>query len=353
MAWAATFAVISFTLVTQMARAAAAETIVPSDAYTHAHQLVAVDGSRRLNLFCLGIGKPTVVLEMGLGSSLSDWRQVQAAIAKITQVCAYDRAGYGFSDPPRRASDVDNTVDDLHRLVAAATIAKPFVLVGHSKGGLYAISYASRYPTDVAAMVLIDPALAGQASDMAKQLLPAEKAENVAQRDMQFAEVARCGEMAKNGEFQKPEGLKSECLDNPPNPDAVLHQALNAEFSKAGKWQAMLSETQNITATDLTAPTKDDIEARSITFDFNDKPLIVLSAGDEQRGPTITEATQDRIFALRKNRINGLTAKSRRGTSIVVPKSGHDIQNDQPGAVIDAVRTVVTEAHDVSKRSGG
>ena len=110
----------------------AAQTVVPPEIYQSPQRLVAVDGSRRLNLYCAGSGRPTVFLEAGSGNGMVVWRLVQAEIAKFTQVCAYDRAGLGFSDAATRPSDVRNMTDDLHRLLLAADIPRPIVFVGHS-----------------------------------------------------------------------------------------------------------------------------------------------------------------------------------------------------------------------------
>ncbi|MGA9850687.1 MAG: alpha/beta hydrolase, partial [Roseiarcus sp.] len=139
----------------------AAETLVPHSVYTAPQQLVAIDGARRLNLHCVGSGEPVVVLEAGSGNSMVTWRFVQAEIGAFTRVCAYDRAGLGFSDAAQRPSNVANMADDLSRLVAAAGVAKPFVLVGHSLGGATAVLYAATHPDDLAGVVLVEPAFAG------------------------------------------------------------------------------------------------------------------------------------------------------------------------------------------------
>jgi pimeloyl-ACP methyl ester carboxylesterase len=78
---------------------------------------VAVDGTRRLNLFCLGNGSPVVIFEAGLGGDSLDWRNVQGGVARFTRACSYDRASYGFSDAATRPSGAANAMDDLHRLV--------------------------------------------------------------------------------------------------------------------------------------------------------------------------------------------------------------------------------------------
>jgi pimeloyl-ACP methyl ester carboxylesterase len=113
-------------------------------------------GGHRLHLHCSGSGSPTVVLEPGGGlmSSTTGW--IAPAVARDTRVCAYDRAGHGWSEPPDAAQDATQIAKDLHTLLHRGNVPEPYVLAGHSFGGLYSLTYASHYPGDVAGMVLID-----------------------------------------------------------------------------------------------------------------------------------------------------------------------------------------------------
>jgi pimeloyl-ACP methyl ester carboxylesterase len=130
--------------------------VIDDPAYTHPQRLVELEPGRRLNLYCTGKGSPTVIFDSGGGDETIAWATVQPVIAGHTQACSYDRAGLGFSDPGKRTSDSANIVDDLHRLLTAAAIKPPYVLVGASYGGLNVRLYADTYPTDVAGMVLVD-----------------------------------------------------------------------------------------------------------------------------------------------------------------------------------------------------
>jgi pimeloyl-ACP methyl ester carboxylesterase len=115
-------------------------------------------GGRRLHISCTGTGSPTVILEAGLGDSSATWKSVQPPVAQVTRVCSYDRAGKGTSDPdPRKEFRTSRAaVDDLSRLLRAAPVSGPYVLVGHSLGGAYIRLYATRFPKDVVGMVLVD-----------------------------------------------------------------------------------------------------------------------------------------------------------------------------------------------------
>ena len=124
-------------------------------------QLWDVEG-RRLFLSCSGERHGgAVILEAGRGRTSTDWAKVQPEVAKFTQVCSYDRAGTGRSEPklvgPPPPEDAGQMVEDLHRLLEAAAVKPPYVLVGHSLGGLLVRIYQTRYPHEVQSLVLLDP----------------------------------------------------------------------------------------------------------------------------------------------------------------------------------------------------
>ena len=130
-------------------------------------------GGRSLHMHCTGTGSPTVVLESGLGEISSSWARIAPAVAETTRVCAYDRAGQGWSDDADAPEDGLAVAHDLHALLAAAGERGPIVLVGHSTGGVYAMTYAAQYPDEVAGLVLLDSStpyqfdLAGYADEYA------------------------------------------------------------------------------------------------------------------------------------------------------------------------------------------
>ena len=129
-------------------RLASDESPMPGRAYpVNGHQL---------HLDCTGTGTPTVVLENGLGLSSPAWALITDAVGTTTRVCAYDRAGQGWSEDPAQPQDGRAVASDLHALLAAAGEQGPFVLAGHSAGGAYAMTFAASYPDDVAGLVLLD-----------------------------------------------------------------------------------------------------------------------------------------------------------------------------------------------------
>jgi pimeloyl-ACP methyl ester carboxylesterase len=113
-------------------------------------------GPYRLHLDCTGSGSPTVILEPGGGGSAASMGLIAPAVARDTRVCVYDRAGRGWSDFAASPPDGAQIATDLHTLLHRAHVPGPYVLAGHSFGGLYVRTYAARYPQDVAGLVLID-----------------------------------------------------------------------------------------------------------------------------------------------------------------------------------------------------
>src|SRR5882672_3624033 len=113
-------------------------------------------GGFRLNLRCDGEGSPTVILEAGAGDTLATWEWVLPDVRKLTRVCAYDRAGLGRSDPGPKPRTSERIVAELRELLLRAHVPPPYVLVGHSFGGLNVRLFASRNPGEVSGLVLVD-----------------------------------------------------------------------------------------------------------------------------------------------------------------------------------------------------
>jgi pimeloyl-ACP methyl ester carboxylesterase len=136
---------------------AVATIALASDQYSDAMPGQSYDvGGYRLHLNCTGSGSPTVVLQSGLGEFSPSWARIAPAVGRTTRVCAYDRAGQGWSGDAPRIQDGLRAAADLHTLLDRAGEDGPYVLAGHSIGGSYAMTYAARYPEQVAGMVLLD-----------------------------------------------------------------------------------------------------------------------------------------------------------------------------------------------------
>jgi len=124
-------------------------------AYPPPGEMVDV-GGYSLHINCVGQGNPTVVLDAGMGLFSAQWVRVQREVSGTTRVCAYDRAGMGWSEMGPEPRDARQISSELHTLLSKADIEGPYVLVGHSLGGLSMLTYANRYPDEVAGVALVD-----------------------------------------------------------------------------------------------------------------------------------------------------------------------------------------------------
>ncbi len=343
--FAKAFAAIACACALALGSPAAAQAVADS-VYAKPQQLVTVDGARRINLYCVGSGEPTVLLEAGAGNDMVTWRLVQADIAGLTRVCAYDRAGLGFSDPATRPSDVRNLADDLGRLVAAADIRKPFVLVGHSLGGAIATLYAATHPDDLAGMVLVEPAFANDLEALQAELPPDRRTaiQDAMTKSLDYRRA--CLERARAGDLLEPATRTDQvCLDtnwNPNRLDPALAQIARRRLAEPAVWEAQISE-MGAFVPDGGKPDADSAELNAVTFDFDAKPLIVLSRGVDEGGPGVPADALPRVEAAWRAGHAALAARSTKGKHIVVPGARHYVQIDRPQAVISAVERVVME----------
>src|SRR5260370_22353441 len=109
-----------------------------------------------MHIDCRGTGSPAIVLEAAASAPWSEWRLVQPELSQITRVCSYDRAGHGWSPPRTGLRDAGRIVRELRSLLDQAGINRPFVLAGHSAGGLYVREYAREFPTEIGGVALIE-----------------------------------------------------------------------------------------------------------------------------------------------------------------------------------------------------
>ena len=124
-------------------------------AYPPPGEMVDV-GGHSLHINCVGQGSPTVLLDAGSGGFSAQWVRVQRQVSGTTRVCAYDRAGLGWSEMGPDPRDARQISSELHTLLSEDGIEGPYVLVGHSFGGMYMQTYAARYPDEVAGVALVD-----------------------------------------------------------------------------------------------------------------------------------------------------------------------------------------------------
>lgn len=344
----AIYLIVLFAILATMPAAASPADIAAMDA--RPQSLVAVEGKRRLNLVCIGAGRPTVLLESGSGGSAADWWHVQKQLATITRTCAYDRAGYGYSDPPRQPSDAEAATDDLHRLIEVAHLGPRPVIVGHSNGGLYATLFAQRFPDRLGGLVLVDPGFPGQQDYARYRLVPARV---VALRHWAAGLIdgaRHCLALARQNAFGSTVD-HADCVSTPADDPPILRAALHDLYVGVVYQATNLSEFECSFGADRNGETADDREFPSPLRSLGDLPLVVLTAEHHPVPvPGFTPDEQSRFWAVWKEGHDRLARLSSAGTSEVVAGSGHFIQNDKPEAVYKAVAKVVAAAR--RSRSG-
>ena len=289
---------------------------VDANAFPMPGQLIDV-GGHGLHLHCRGTGSPTVVLQPGGGdfSSVMGW--IAPAVAARTRVCVYDRAGRGWSETADRAQDATQIADELHTLLQRANVPGPYVLAGHSFGGLYSLAHSEQYPGDVAGMVLIDSTNPGIVADPAKATAYDSSSSDAATDRVAAlaAAAARLGLVRLIGTISYG--------DLPPQArDEVRAKTATADY--ASGW-----------VNEFVQANASGAEAAMLT-DFGDKPVVVLTAGGE------TNATHDAAQ-------NKLATLSTNSTHRVIPHASHiGLITDQQYAEVttQCILDVVTAIRD-------
>jgi pimeloyl-ACP methyl ester carboxylesterase len=216
-------------------------------------------GGYSLHINCIGQGGPTVILDAGSGEMSAHWVWVQREVSDTTRVCAYDSAGIGWSEMGPQPRDARQISGELHTLLTEASIEGPYVLVGHSFGGLYMQTYAARYPDEVAGMALIE-------SSHPEQFSYRPQARDSYKPQRQIFSVTSL--LARIWVVR----LLSNLIPAPPE----LPQQQRAQIS------ALSPSTQQVstTALEFRATPQTTTQTRSLR-NLEDKPLEVVSAGTQ------------------------------------------------------------------------
>lgn len=305
-------------------------------AYLRPARLVPVESGRRLNLYCIGSGTPTVVLEAGHGDGLTTWARVQPAISKLTRVCSYDRAGFGFSDPPKKPGTIQQAADDLRALLVNASIRPPFVLVGHSMGGMIVRLYAAEHPDDVAGMVLVDATHEQQAQGY-NRVDGRSRADWDRANQQDFRESERCVTAAASGRLAKGALLYDMCAaEYDPNFGPRLNAQLIRQSLGYGAQRAMVWEQEStfyISAEQLAA----------MPGDYGSKPLLVLHRGPDPKRKGQSQEQADNEYRMLVGLHDDVAARSTEGVSRSVPRTGHYIQLQAPDAVVEGIAHILSQ----------
>ena len=299
-------------------------------------------GGYRLHMNATGKGQPVVVLIAGANDFSVDWGLVQPAVARFTQVCSYDRAGLAWCDLGPLPRTMQQDVFELHQLLKKANLRGPYVLVGHSIGGLIARLFAQQYPTEVAGMVLVD------ATSDDTQLL-------------YQGNMVRVREGATGKPIPGIQTIKSS-PPKPPTEEDVKQAELNRQVFGAPRIEPpfdklpLKAQQQRLWALNHPKLTSagEDFWAEELQLMYQQrvqnkallgtKPLrIMLADTTKQESPPegISPEEWPTIRAEKVKQKVEVAALSTNSNVIGVAGSGHHIQLDQPGQVVQAIREVV------------
>lgn len=285
-------------------------------AYPPPGQLVDV-GGYRLHLNCTGTGSPTVVIEAGLGDWSASWSSwVQPEVAKTTQVCTYDRAGMGYSEAGPLPRTAEQFAKELHTLLQNAGIPGPYVLVGHSMGGLVVRVFVHKYAAGVAGVVLIDSMNPRQAKPSV-----ADTPHPTATPSSGFSILTL---PARIGLVRLLAGLLG------------LTSGLSPEVQPAYTVFSVTPRSFQTTLDEGRGMPESFIQAGAVKA-FGDVPLIVLSRGLDP----------DQEWQAMQTELLELSSQSQQ---LIADKSGHNIQLDQPDATVAAIVKMVVQLRQTAKK---
>lgn len=277
-------------------------------------QLVDI-GGYHLHINCTGTGSPTVIIDAGLGDGSTMWGFVQPEVAKTTRVCTYDRAGLGWSDAGPLPRDAAQIAKELHTLLQNANIPEPYVMVGHSMGGLGVRVFVHEYASKIAGVVLID-------SMSPNQFTPSQT-EVQSQSDSQSQPFSFLATLARFGVVRlivRPLGIINYV---PPN-----EKAYYSLYVRTQNVQAFTNESQGMPAAAAQA---------AAVKSFGDLPLIVLTA--KLNNMPGWQEWQTELLQLSSN-----------SQQLFAENSDHNIQIEKPEAAVSAIIQMVEQVRQTAKK---
>jgi pimeloyl-ACP methyl ester carboxylesterase len=312
----------------------------PDPPYPPPGRLVDV-GGWKVHLNCTGAivpSRPTVVLEAGIGDFSVEWSLVQPELSKSARVCSYDRAGDGWSELGPYPRTMRQIAYELHTLLANAGERPPFLLVGHSYGGVLVRQYQATYPSEVAGLVLIEAGVddpvrilpdgkLGHASDLpADKPIPAVKTSN----------PLRESDIPPGALAQMKAGLDkaSSGANEPPR------NKLPTEAQRMRTWA--LGQVKHVAAAVNPFETEELALLRAARMKsgtpLGDLPLVVVTRGLPDESGADARALEEE----HKREHAAIAALSRRGQQIVATHSGHHVQIDEPALVVSTIHSVLS-----------
>jgi pimeloyl-ACP methyl ester carboxylesterase len=289
-------------------------------------------GGYRMHLYASGQGSPTVILSPGSGDFSFDWALVQPGVAKLTRVCSYDRSGEAWSDLGPLPRTMTQEVFDLHRALAKANIPGPYVLVGHSSGGMVMRVFAATYPGEVIGMVLVDGSHEEDTGNINGKIttalalskgrpIPAVRTNVTSADALDDDAIKKIQEMVRKYDFMQPH-------IEPP------YDKLPADVQQLQLWAVGQPKHWAATSNDYGGEEAERMYKTDQTaHPLGDMPLIVLSQDMSKR--------TDEHAKVHMRTQEAMAHYSTQGRQIIVPGAGHHIQLEQPQVVVDAIREVL------------
>lgn len=294
---------------------------------------VTIGGGSRLYVLEAGSGEPTVVFESGIGATNLNWRHIQDSVAQFTGTASYDRGGLGWSSPCRTARTPSNIAAELRKMLESGGIKPPYILVGHSFGGLVMRRYALDYPQGVAGLVLLDP----MRCEEWPPLDPAKQSELERGRKLirLASPIARCGlvRLAVTSLFCRSGNLSGHLAGAAGAGGRHVLGRIKAEVGKMPRevWPAVAAHWSR---PEFYAGMRKHIESIPDTVremhaaePIREIPVVVLTPA---RSKPLSEECLGRI--------------GDRAWQVIATASAHWIHLDEPELVIDSIRSMVDAA---------
>jgi pimeloyl-ACP methyl ester carboxylesterase len=317
------------------------QTVSPPAPLPPPGQLIDV-GGWRLHLHCTGQAQPsqpTVILEAGLGDFSSEWSLVQPKVATFARVCSYDRAGTGWSELGPHPRTWHQIVYELHVLLEKAKITPPYVLVGHSYGGWLVRLFASKYPSEVAGMALLEGGFDNPWRMVNGKLVRAEELVTGAPvPGVKTSGPLRESDIPEAAFKQMKAGAASMVpgANDPPRNKLPL-DAQRVRTWVLSRWQHLAAAVNPVEAEELVMLRK---ERANGSQPLGDRPLTVVTRGiADENGPGGKEAELERR---KKEHAELAKSLSRNAKQVIAEGSGHHVQIEAPDVVAASVRDVIS-----------
>jgi pimeloyl-ACP methyl ester carboxylesterase len=282
-------------------------------------------GNREIHMNIKGTktSLPPILIETGTGNWSYDWSNVQKELSKHTQVITYDRAGYGWSDPPPNGFSIGTTIDDLSKILESTNIDTPVILVGHSVGGIYSRLFADKYPEKVSGLILVDSRneyFSEQATTFNDKFFESQD-QTINRILSQIGIVRLIGENMFSDsipDYISPKKYVNVHWDTP------FFKVLDEEIKKIKVSEKLLKDTQSLGNKPLTIVTPTDVELQATELGFSEQEANNLK----------------RKWKESQKQLTNLSTNSE---LILVSNSSHSVMYDQPKVIIEAILEMADE----------